>query len=139
MKRILRDTCILAALMILSVFGLSIIWTGVTAEIKLVFRLFGLAFILAAANVFFDEATSLPMIYSYVVKYLAAACIVMLYGFIVGWFYASNFWMAFIYVAIVFVFAYLLDSFKTKKDIEYINARIRDRKAQTDDSGSRRE
>ena len=41
MKRILRDTCILSALMILSVFTVSIIWMGVTDEIKLVLQLFG--------------------------------------------------------------------------------------------------
>ena len=132
MKKILRDTCVFAALMILSVFGLSIIWTGFTAEIKLVFQLFGLAFILSAANHVFDEMTSLPMLHSYIAKYFAATCIVMLYGFIVGWFFTSNFWMAFIYVAIVFVFAYFLDSFKTRKDIEFINSRIRDRKAPSD-------
>lgn len=30
-----------------------------------------------------------------------------------------------IYVAIVFVLAYLLDSFQTKKDLEYINGQIK--------------
>ena len=50
----------------------------------------------------------------------------MLFGFIVGWFYPSNFWMAFIYVGVVLVLAYLLDSFMIKKDVEYINRQIRD-------------
>ena len=47
MKKILRDTCLLASLIILAVFGLSIIWSGITAEIKLVFEIFGLAFIIS--------------------------------------------------------------------------------------------
>ena len=58
MKRILRDTCIFSALMILCVFTVSIIWMGMTDEIKLVLQLFGLSFIIAVANFFLDEYTT---------------------------------------------------------------------------------
>ena len=124
MKRIVRDTCILAALMILCVFTVSIIWVGVTAEIKLVLSLFGLSFIISLANYFIDEYTTLPILGCYAVKYVLASGIVMLFGFIAGGFYKSNFWMVFIYVGIVLVLAYFIDAFKTKKDIEFINSRI---------------
>ncbi len=127
MKKILKDTCILAALMILSVFLISIIWSGVTKEIALVLKLFGLAFILSVANWLFDEYISLSIVMNYVAKYFSITGIVMLFGFIVGWFYPSNFWMAFIYVGIVLVLAFFIDAFKTKKDIEFINARIKDK------------
>ena len=50
MRKILRDTCIFAALMILTVFAFSITGVGLTEEIKLVFELFGLAFILSVIN-----------------------------------------------------------------------------------------
>ena len=128
MKRVLRDTCILFALMTISVFAISIIWMGVTDEIRLVLYLFGLSFVIAAANWFLDEFTTLPIIWSYVVKYFIATALVMLLGFIVGWFNRSNFWMAFVYVGIVLVLAYLIDAIKTKKDIAYINSRIQDKK-----------
>jgi hypothetical protein len=124
MKRILRDTCILAALMILCVFTVSIIWVGLTDEISLVLSLFGLSFIISLANYFMDEYVTLPILTGYVVKYILATGIVMLFGFIAGWFYKSNFWMAFIYVGIVLVLAYLVDAIKTKQDIDYINSRI---------------
>ena len=132
MKRILRDTCILSALMILSVFTVSIIWMGVTDEIKLVLQLFGLSFIIAVANFFLDEYMTLSIIGSYVVKYVVATCVVMLFGFIVGWFYKSNFWMAFIYVGIVLVLAYFIDAFKTRKDIEFINSQIDNKRKQVE-------
>ena len=128
MKKILKDTCIIAALMILSVFSISIIWSGITDEIGLVLKLFGLAFIIAVANFFFDEYITLSIVVSYIIKYFAITCIVTLYGFIVGWFYPSNFWMAFIYVGVVLVLAYFIDNFKVKKDIEYINSQIAGRK-----------
>lgn len=127
MKRILRDTCILAALMILCVFTVSIIWVGLTDEIRLVIELFLLSFIITLANWFIDEFISLSILWCYVVKYVVATGIVMLFGFIAGWFFRSNFWMAFIYVGIVLVLAYLVDAIKTKKDIEFINSKIKGR------------
>lgn len=125
MKKILRDTCIIAALMILTVFTFSIMVVGFTAEIKLVYLLSALALIVSALNYFIDEMMNLPILLSYVVKYFAVSIVVMLFGFIVGWFYASNFWMVFIYVGIVAVILYLLDFIRTEKDIRTINEMVR--------------
>ena len=128
MKKVFRDTCILFALAVLSVFVISIVWVGMTDEIKLVLELFGLSFIISLGNYFLDEYLSLPMIGSYAVKYAAATATVMLFGFIVGWFYRSNFWMAFIYVGIVIVLAYFIDAFKIRRDIDIINTGIKKKK-----------
>ena len=124
-RKILKDTCILAALMILVVFACSIIWSGITAEIGLVLILFGLALIITVVNFLIDEFLNLSIILSYVVKYFIFTAIVMLLGFIAGWFYPSNFWMAFIYVGVVFVLAYAIDAFQVHRDIKYINDHIR--------------
>lgn len=125
MRKILQDTCILAALMILAVFTCSIIWSGFTAEIVLVLLLFALALIITVCNYLFDEYLTLPMIAGYIVKYFVFTGIVMLFGFITGWFFPSNFWMAFIYVGIVLVLAFAIDAFKVKRDIAYINEHIK--------------
>jgi hypothetical protein len=125
MRKILQDTCILAALMILAVFTCSIIWSGFTAEIVLVLLLFALALIITVCNYLFDEYLTLPMIAGYIVKYFVFTGIVMLFGFIAGWFFPSNFWMAFIYVGIVLVLAFAIDAFKVKRDIAYINEHIK--------------
>ena len=122
---ILKDTCILAALMILAVFTLSIIWSGITAEISLVLALFGLALIITVVNFIFDEYLSLTIVVSYIIKYFVFSGIVMLFGFIVGWFFPSNFWMAFIYVGVVLALAFVIDAFTVKRDIGYINEHIR--------------
>ena len=127
MKKILRDTCLLASLIILVVFGLSIIWSGITPEIKLVFEIFALAFLLSLVNFLFDEYVSISIIVSYIIKFFMISGIVMLFGFIVGWFFASNFWMVFIYVGAVLVLGCFLDSFKVKKDIDFINNSIKKR------------
>ncbi len=127
-RKILKDTCILAALMILAVFTCSIIWSGITAEISLVLLLFALALIITVVNCLFDEFLSLSILVSYIVKYFVFSGIVMLFGFIAGWFFPSNFWMAFIYVGIVLVLAYVVDAFRVQRDIGYINEHIKQRK-----------
>ena len=129
MRKILQDTCILAALMILAVFSCSIIWSGITAEIGLVLLLFGLALIITVVNYLFDEFLNLSIIVSYVIKYFVFTGIVMLFGFIAGWFFPSNFWMAFIYVGIVLILAYAVDAFKVNRDIDYINEHIKKAKS----------
>ena len=125
MRRVLRDTFILAALMILTVFSFSIAGVGLTEEIKLVFQLFGLALILSVTNYVFDEITQLSMLAGYIIKYFIVVGIVITFGFIVGWFYPSNFWMAFIYVGVIAVIIYALDSVKTEKEIDEINEMVR--------------
>ena len=129
MRKILQDTCILAALMILAVFTCSIIWSGITAEIGLVLLLFALALIITVVNYLFDEYLNLSIIASYVIKYFVFTWIVMLFGFIAGWFFPSNFWMAFIYVGIVLILAYAVDAFKVNRDIDYINEHIKNSKS----------
>ena len=124
-RKILKDTCILAALMILAVFTLSIIWSGITAEISLVLALFGLALIITVVNFLFDEFLSLSIVVSYIIKYFVFSGIVMLFGFIAGWFFPSNFWMAFIYVGVVLALAFAIDAFTVRRDIGYINEHIR--------------
>ena len=131
MRKILQDTCILAALMILAVFTCSIIWSGITAEIGLVLLLFGLALVITVINYLFDEFLTLSIAASYIIKYFVFTGIVMLYGFIAGWFFPSNFWMAFIYVGIVLILSYVIDAFKVRKDIEYINDHLK-KKENTD-------
>ena len=126
-RKILKDTCILASLMILAVFTLSIIWSGVTAEITLVLALFGLALIITTVNFILDEFLSPSIVVSYIIKYFVFSGIVMLFGFIAGWFFQSNFWMAFIYVGIVMVLAFVIDAFTVRRDIGYINDHIRKR------------
>ena len=130
-RKILKDTCILAALMILAVFTCSIIWSGLTAEITLVLSLFLLALIITVVNFLFDEFLSLSILVSYILKYLVFTGIVMLFGFIAGWFFPSNFWMAFIYVGIVLALAFAIDAFRVNRDIGYINEHIRSNKSQS--------
>lgn len=128
MRTILRDTCVFAALMILTVFSFSIIWSGVTAEILLVLELFGLALFISVINYVFDEITTMSIIGGYVVKFFLISLIVMLFGLLIGWFFLSNFWMAFIYVGTIMVLKFALDTVQTERDIDEINSMVKQKR-----------
>lgn len=125
MRKILRDTCVFAALMVLVIFSYSITVVGLTDEIKLVFEIFGLAFVLAVFNYLFDEKTSFSTIAGYLIKYIVVSVVVIAFGFIAGWFYPSNYWMAFIYVGVITVIVFALDSVRTENDVEDINEMVK--------------
>ena len=131
MRKILKDTCIFAALMVLVIFSYSITVVGLTDEIKLVFEIFGLAFVLAVFNYLFDEKTSFSIIAGYLIKYVVVSVVVIAFGFIAGWFYPSNYWMAFIYVGVITVIVLALDSVKTENDVEDINEMVKLSKNET--------
>ena len=61
-------------------------------------------------------------------EYVFISVFVFLYGYFVGWFMKSNCWMAFVYVAIVYVPAYFLDMAFIKRDINDINAQLERRR-----------
>jgi len=125
MRKILKDTFILAALMILIIFSFSVAGVGLTDEILLVYEIFGLALALSVFNYFFDEKTSFSMIAGYLIKFAAVSIMVIAFGFIVGWFFPSNFWMAFIYVGVITAIVYALDSVKIEQDVEDINEMVK--------------
>lgn len=72
-----------------------------------------------------DKPLTVTIVVSYIIKYFVFSGIVMLFGFIVGWFFPSNFWMAFIYVGVVLALAFAIDAFTVRRDIGYINEHIK--------------
>ena len=121
MKKIIQKTLMLAAMMILVVFVASIWFSGFRAEILLVLELFFLAFFIVVIQYFFANYVMLSPIAATAGEYIAVSCVVLLFGYYVGWFFKSNWWMAFFYVGIIYVPAYFLDMVTVNKDIQYIN------------------
>ena len=130
LKEILRKTFILAAIIILAVFFLSFLHIGMSPEIMLVFEIFILSFFATVIQHFVKEVICTYFFVNIMIEYLSVSVFVFLYGYFVEWFFKSNWWMAFVYVAIVYVPAYFLDVAVVKRDINYINAQLeRKRKA----------
>lgn len=127
MKNILKQTLILASIMIFVVFFVSYLMIGITQEIALVFELFLLSFLIVLIQQLIKRAYFNQCFLNIVMEYLTISISVLLYGYFVDWFVKSNWWMVFLYVAIVYIPAYFLDMGIVGKDVKYINSQLRKR------------
>lgn len=127
MKNILKQTLILASIMIFVVFFVSYLMIGITQEIALIFELFLLSFLIVLIQQLIKRAYFNQCFLNIVMEYLTISISVLLYGYFVDWFVKSNWWMVFLYVAIVYIPAYFLDMGIVKKDVNYINSQLRKR------------
>lgn len=127
MKNIFKQTLILASLMIFVVFFVSYLMIGITQEIALVFELFLLSFLIVLIQQLIKRVDFNYHLLSIVIEYLTISISVLLYGYFVHWFVKSNWWMVFLYVAIVYIPAYFLDMGIVRKDVDYINLQLKKR------------
>lgn len=124
----IKRTLILAAIIILAVFSVSLLSVGMTPEIALVFEIFLLSFFVTVIQQMVKQIICSHLILNIIIEYLAVSIFVFLYGYFVQWFSRSNWWMAFVYVALVYVPAYFLDMAIVNRDIAYINAQLERRR-----------
>lgn len=134
MKKIMQKTLILAALMIAVVFLVSYIMIGTTEEMLLVFELFVLAFIVSVIQYFAEMLAFENCFINVICEYLAISVFVLLYGYFVNWFMKSNWWVAFLYVAIVYIPAYFLDIAIVKRNIDFINKKLEEKRKNENNS-----
>ena len=132
LKEILKKTFLFAAIIILVVFLLSFFSIGMTPEILLVFEIFILSFFVTVIQHFVKKVICTYFFINILVEYVSISAFVFLYGYFVEWFFKSNWWMAFVYVAIVYVPVYFLDMAVVKRDIDYINAQLERRRKSND-------
>lgn len=134
MKKIMQKTLILAALMIAVVFLVSYIMIGTTEEMILVFELFILAFTVSVIQYFAERLSFENCFVNVICEYLAISIFVLLYGYFVNWFMKSNWWAAFLYVAIVYIPAYFLDIAIVKRNIDFINKKLEEKRKNENNS-----
>lgn len=128
LKEILKKTFIFTAIIILVVFSFSFLLIGMKPEILLVFEIFILSFFVTVIQHFVKQMINNYFFINILIEYASVSVFVFLYGYFVEWFFISNWWMAFVYVAIVYVPAYFLDMAVVKRDINYINAQLEKRR-----------
>lgn len=128
LKEILKKTLVFAAIIILVVFFFSFLLIGMKPEIMLVFEIFILSFFVAVIQHLVKQVICTCFLINIMIEYISISVFVFLYGYFFEWFFKSNWWMAFVYVAIVYIPAYFLDMAVVKKDIDYINAQLERRR-----------
>ena len=132
LKEIVKETFIFAAIIILVVFSLSFLSIGMKPEIMLVFEIFILSFFVTIIQHLVKQIICTYFLVNIIIEFFSVSVFVFLYGYFVEWFFKSNWWMAFVYVALVYVPAYFLDMVVVKRDIDYINLQLERRRENND-------
>lgn len=132
LKEILKKTFIFTAIIILVVFFFSFLMIGIKPEIMLVFEIFILSFFVTIIQHLVKQIIYTYFFVNIIIEYFSVSVFVFLYGYFAEWFFKSNWWMAFVYVAIVYVPAYFLDMVVVKRDIDYINTQLERRRDSND-------
>ncbi|MDE6203254.1 MAG: hypothetical protein K2O16_02610 [Lachnospiraceae bacterium] len=128
LKELIQKTFLLGAILIITVFSVSCLWAGATQEIILVFELFLLAFFIVLIQLLLKTIVFRHFLLSIIAEYFSVSGFVLLYGCFVQWFEKSNWHMAFLYVAVVYLPAYFLDMAIVKREINYINVKLEGRR-----------
>ena len=128
LKEILKKTFIFTAIIILVVFFFSFLMIGIKPEIMLVFEIFILSFFVTIIQHLVKQIICTYFLVNIIIEFFSVSVFVFLYGYFVEWFFKSNWWMAFVYVALVYVPAYFLDMVVVKRDIDYINLQLERRR-----------
>lgn len=127
-KDTIRKTFLLSAVIILAVFFLSFLMIGITPEIVLVFEIYLFSLGVILIQVLLKRLIFKHFLLNITTEYISISVLLLLYGYFVGWFLKTNWWMALVYVAIVYFPSYFLDMAIVKKDINYINDKLEKRK-----------
>lgn len=128
MKEILKKTLLLSAIMIFVVFLISYLFFDAPKDILIVFEILLLSFLIVSLQQLLRRNLFEIFLLNIIIEYLVVSICVLLYGYFFQWFIKANWWMAFLYVAIVYVPAYFLDMAIVKRDIDYINAQLERRR-----------
>lgn len=127
-KEILKKTLILSAIIIFVVFLISYLFFDAPKDILIVFEILLLSFLIVSLQQILRRNLFETFLLNIIIEYIVISIFVLLYGYFFQWFLKANWWMVFLYVAIVYILAYLLDVVIVKRDIDYINAQLERRR-----------
>lgn len=94
----------------------------------IVFEILLLSLLIVSIQQILRKCFSDHFLCNIIIEYVAVSIFVLLYGYFFQWFIKANWWMVFLYVAAVYVLAYLLDMAIVKRDVDYINAQLERRR-----------
>ena len=128
LKEILGRTLMLSALIIFVVFLISYLFFGAPGDILIVFEILLLSFLIVCIQQVLRRSLFENFLCNIIIEYIMVSVFVLFYGYFFQWFIKANWWMVFLYVAAVYVPAYLLDMAVVKREVGYINAQLERRR-----------
>lgn len=127
MKILLKKSLVLSALIILTVYTVSSIKQNSWEITSFIWELVLTSLLICLVQLVMERFQSNCYLLDVAFEYIIICILISLAGLLLGWFELSYLWNVFLYVTPVYVVGYFLDIVKTRKDIDYINDRIKQR------------
>ncbi len=126
-KKLIKKSLMLSALIILAVYTVSSIRFGNWSETLMLGELVLISGLLSISQLLLERFKSEYYLIEVLVEYIMVCLIVGLLGLGFQWFRLSYLWHVFLYVTPVYLIGYFLDLGRTKRDIDFINEKIKKR------------
>jgi hypothetical protein len=126
-KNFIKKSLIIAALITLSVYTISAIWSGHWDDTYFIWELFILSGLICIVQLLLNRFKSDYYLLEILVEYFVVILIVGAAGLVYGWFRLQYLWQVFAYVTPVYVVGYLLDLARTRRELDFINDKIKKR------------
>lgn len=126
-KKLIQKSLILAALIMLAAYTVPAIFYGGWKDTLFLYELLLVSGLICVAQLVTNLFKSNYLILEIALEYLMVILIVGIFGLLFGWYKLTYLWIVLVYVTPVYIIGYLLDLGRTRRDVEFINERIRQR------------
>lgn len=127
-KNMIKKTLLYFSIITLVVYLVSFLFFSKAGEYALVLQILVLSVVLVLAQQLMAGIKQDNYLIGMVAEYFAISVLVLLYGYFVGWFVRENWYLVFGYVAVVYIIGILLDLVRVKKDVDYINSALQEKR-----------
>lgn len=127
MKKIIKKSLALTAIIILTIYTVSSFRFGKWEDTQFLWELMFISVLLCLAQLLLDYFKSNYYLLELLAEYAMVCIIVAVSGLLLGWFNLFYIWHVLIYVTPIYVVVYLLDLGRTKRDVDFINKKIQER------------
>lgn len=126
-KNLMKKSLILSTLILLVTFTVTSIRYGSWTDTYFVWEITLTSVLVCLVQLLLDRFKSNYHIAEILLEYAVICAIAGTMGLLFGWFQPQNLWWVLIYVTPVYIIGYFLDLSRTKRDIDYINEKIKQR------------
>lgn len=128
MKDFIKKSLALTAIIILTIYTVSSIRFGNWKDTLFVWELSGISVLLYLVLYGLNYLKNGNYLVELLLEYVVVSVIVAIAGLLLGWFEFSFIWHVPVYVTPIYVVVYLLDLNRTRRDVDFINKKIQERR-----------
>lgn len=126
-KTFIKKSMLLFTLIVLVVYTVQAILQGKWGDTLFLWQLVFVSGLISLAQLLLSKFKSNYYLLEVIIEYVMVCIIVSMAGLALGWFKLYYLWQIFLYITPVYIIGYFLDLCRAKRDVDYINEKIKQR------------